>query len=63
MDPQASRLTEFWPNDIDESILREAHSRISSEFPAIGMKAIIADFDIQFQAIQEVTKRRTGLLL
>jgi len=50
--------------DIDEAILQEVCPKLASDFPSIGIKAIVADFEQQFEAIQaEVARRRKGPIL
>jgi len=60
-----SRLAEFWPNDIDECILRETCPKLAREFPGIGMHAVVADFNHQLggEIAGEVAKRRRGPVL
>jgi len=59
-----SRLADFWPNDIDEFILRETCPKLATEFPGMGMHAIVADFHHQLVGIAgEVAKRRRGPVL
>lgn len=56
-----SRLAEFWPNDIDECILKERCPNLAMEFPDIGIHAIAADFEHQLEEItDEVARRRKG---
>jgi L-histidine Nalpha-methyltransferase len=58
------QLREFWPLDMDEAILRDVCPRLASEFPSIDIRALTADFELQFDAIAgEVRGRREGPIL